>query len=85
MDSSSLKRITVTLLLTLLFASGDSIQAQQSGRPKNPLTINTDLVVIDVQVTDQNNHSVFDLFDKEDFIVFEDNVKQEIAQISRDE
>ena len=85
MYSPSIGRITVALLLNLLFASIDSLQAQQSDRPKNPLIINTDLVVIDVQVIDQKNQPVSDLFGKDDFTVFEDNIKQEIAQISRDE
>lgn len=81
----SIRRITVALLLNFLFASIAPLQAQQSERPKNPFTINTDLVVIGVQVIDQKNQPVSDLFGKEDFTVFEDNIKQEIAQISRDE
>jgi Ca-activated chloride channel family protein len=85
MDNSSLRRSTVALLLALLFASDNSILAQQSDRPRTSVTINTDLVIIDLHVIDQKNQPVLDLFDKEDFSVFEDNVKQEIAQISRDE
>lgn len=49
------------------------------------INIKTDLVVIDVQVIDQKNQPVFDLIKKDNFTIFENNVKQEIAHISRDE
>jgi Ca-activated chloride channel family protein len=63
----------------------DSGADQQRTNKKETIRINTDLVVIDAQVIDRKNQLVFDLFKKEDFIVFEDNVQQEIAYISRDE
>jgi Ca-activated chloride channel family protein len=49
------------------------------------IKIRTDLVVIDAQVIDRRNQVVSDLFKKEDFTIFEDNVRQELAQLSRDE
>jgi Ca-activated chloride channel homolog len=58
---------------------------QQRNNKEEAIKIRTDLVIIDAQVTDRKNRVVFDLFKKEDFVVFEDNVKQEIAQISRDQ
>jgi Ca-activated chloride channel family protein len=44
----------------------------------------TDLVLLDVTVVDQNNTAVMNL-KKEDFIVFEDKVKQTIDNVSREE
>ena len=44
----------------------------------------TDLVLLDVTVVDQNNTAVMNL-KKEDFIVFEDRVKQTIDNVSREE
>jgi Ca-activated chloride channel homolog len=96
MGDSSLRRITIALfavLFTLLFSSGGSIQAQETHRPSDTkqtdkektIRIKTDLVLIDLQVIDQKNQPVFDPIKKEDFVVFEDDVKQEIAHISRDE
>ncbi|HEU0178594.1 MAG TPA: VWA domain-containing protein [Blastocatellia bacterium] len=85
MKNASLMTFTIGLLLALLFAAGGPIRAQRSDRQRGSITINTDLVIIDVHVTDQNNQPVFNLFNKEDFTVFEDDVKQEIAQISRDD
>lgn len=49
------------------------------------INIKTDLVTLDLQVIDHKNQPVFDLFEKGDFTVFEDDVRQEIASISREE
>ncbi|MEP7339473.1 MAG: VWA domain-containing protein, partial [Acidobacteriota bacterium] len=43
-----------------------------------------DLVLLDVMVTDQSNLPVYDL-KKDDFTVFEDRVKQEITDVTREE
>jgi Ca-activated chloride channel homolog len=66
-------------------ASRVSSGAVQQPNKEAAIKIRTDLVIIDAQVTDRKNQPVFDLFKKEDFVVFEDNVQQEIAYISRDE
>ena len=55
MKSSSLKILTTGLLLFLLFAASESVRAQQSDSPRNPLTINTDLVVTWAQVLDRKD------------------------------
>jgi Ca-activated chloride channel homolog len=69
---------------TEAFRKGSEGNNKQADKVKT-INIKTDLVVIDVQVIDRKNQPVFDLIKKEDFTVFEDNVKQEIAHISRDE
>jgi Ca-activated chloride channel homolog len=46
--------------------------------------IDTDLVLLDVTVTDQNNTPVMNL-KKEDFLVYEDKVKQTVDNVSREE
>src|SRR5262245_48652569 len=51
---------------------------------RDHIKIPTDLVRLDVTVVDQNNNPVSDL-KKEDFIVYEDNVKQKIDHVSREE
>jgi Ca-activated chloride channel family protein len=48
------------------------------------IQLNTDLVSLDVTVIDNNNTPVFNL-KKEDFDVFEDKVKQQIDDVSREE
>jgi Ca-activated chloride channel family protein len=62
--------------------------AQADTQPQDPtseaIKINTELVLLDVTVIDQNNNPVFDL-KKDDFTVFEDKIKQEIEDISRAE
>jgi len=46
--------------------------------------IDTDLVLLDVTVVDQNNTPIMNL-KKEDFIVYEDKVKQTVDNVSREE
>jgi Ca-activated chloride channel family protein len=48
------------------------------------IKIPTELVLLDVTVIDQNNRPVFTLT-KDDFTVYEDKVKQEIENVSREE
>ncbi len=57
---------------------------EQTLDPEGTIKVDTDLVVLDVTVTDQANQPVFDL-KKEDFTVFEDKVKQEIEAVLREE
>jgi len=63
-------------------------QRTQTGDPGMPgqdhIKIPTDLVRLDVTVVDQNNNPVSNL-KKEDFSVYEDNVKQMIDHVSREE
>jgi len=48
------------------------------------IKLDTDLVLLDVTVVDQNNNPVFNL-KKEDFTVFEDKIKQTVESVSREE
>ncbi|HEY8461760.1 MAG TPA: VWA domain-containing protein [Blastocatellia bacterium] len=50
----------------------------------NVITLDTDLVLLDVTVIDQDNNPVMNL-KKEDFTVYEDKVKQTIEAVSREE
>jgi len=55
---------------------------QQTQDPGGTISIDTDLVLLDVTVTDQGNNPIYDL-KKEDFAVYEDKVKQEITDLTR--
>jgi Ca-activated chloride channel homolog len=57
---------------------------EQIGDKQNTIEIKTDLVELDVTVTDQNNVSVMNL-KKEDFSVYEDKVKQTVENVNREE
>jgi Ca-activated chloride channel family protein len=48
------------------------------------IKLDTDLVLLDVTVIDQNNNPIFNL-KKEDFSIYEDKVKQTIESVSREE
>jgi len=68
--------------------NGARRQGAQIDDPGTPgrihITIPTDLVRLDVTVIDQNNNPVSNL-KKEDFSVYEDNVKQTIDHVGREE
>ncbi|MCI0339499.1 MAG: VWA domain-containing protein [Acidobacteria bacterium] len=57
---------------------------EQTLDPEGTIKLATDLVNLDVIVVDQNNQPVYDL-KKDDFVVFEDKVKQTIDNVSREE
>jgi Ca-activated chloride channel homolog len=60
-------------------------QAEDQGNdPEGTIKLDTDLVTLDVTVVDQDNNPVFDM-KKEDFVVYEDKIKQNIDGISREE
>ncbi|MCI0662410.1 MAG: VWA domain-containing protein [Acidobacteria bacterium] len=59
-------------------AEGDSLNQDET------IKIDTDLVLLDVSVVDQNNTPIFDL-KKDDFVVFEDRVKQNVQDVTRQE
>src|SRR5574341_1266090 len=73
-----------TVIFILLVVSPFAL-AQQAGKPLPPTTgaisINTDLISLTVTVTDERGRFVSGL-SKDDFEVFEDQVKQEISHFS---
>ena len=77
--------LTIGLLLFLLFAASDSIRAQQSDSPGNPLTINTDLVVTWAQVLDRKDGKVVNGLEIDDFTSREDGKPQQISRVKESE
>jgi len=66
-------------------AQRQGAQADEQIAPgEDRIVLNTELVLLDVTVVDQNNMPVFNL-KKEDFSVFEDRIKQTIESVSREE
>jgi Ca-activated chloride channel homolog len=67
---------------------GDKRQSAQADEQivdkDGKIVLDTDLVLLDVKVVDQNNTPIMDL-KKEDFTVYEDKVKQTIDNVSREE
>jgi Ca-activated chloride channel homolog len=57
---------------------------RQTLNEDDTIKLNTDFVLLDVSVVDQNNQPVFDLR-KEDFIIYEDKIKQNIDNVTREE
>ncbi|HEY6402766.1 MAG TPA: VWA domain-containing protein [Blastocatellia bacterium] len=67
---------------------GDKRQGAQADEPvvdkDGVIKVDTDLVLLDVMVIDQDNNPIINL-KKEDFTVFEDKVKQTVENVSREE
>jgi Ca-activated chloride channel family protein len=57
---------------------------EQAPNREGTIKIDTELVLLDVTVVDQNNMPVFNL-KKEDFSVYEDKIKQQVESVSREE
>ena len=81
MKSSSPMTFRIGLLLLLLLAASDSIRAQQSDSPKNPYTINTDLVVTWAQITSRKDGKAVKGLGIDDFALREDGKPQQISLV----
>jgi hypothetical protein len=76
-------RIAKTFLLTLFFAASSLICPAQV-KEDETISVGTELVSINVSVTDSKNRLISGLT-KEQFEIFDDKVKQEIAFFSGEE
>jgi Ca-activated chloride channel homolog len=57
---------------------------EKNDQPEQAIKISTEMVSLDVTVSDQNNQPVY-LLKKEDFTVFEDKIQQQIISVNREE
>ncbi len=81
MRSSSLTTLAISLSLTLIFLAGEPTHAQQPDRPRNPLTINTDLVVTWAQITNGNDGTAVKGLGIDDFLLREEGKPQQISLV----
>jgi Ca-activated chloride channel family protein len=65
-------------------AQRQGAQADEQIPDQGKIVLDTDLVLLDVTVVDNSNIPVFNL-KKEDFIVFEDRIKQQVESVNREE
>jgi VWFA-related protein len=72
---------TITIALFSLFAAGEPIQAQQPEHPRNPFTINTDLVITWAQIFDAKDATVVKGLGITDFLLSEDGKQQQISLV----
>lgn len=85
-----LRRIQRVLIpffaLTILFSllSFQTAHAQDID-PNDVIKVNTDLVVFDAQVIDKKTRKVLGGLHREDFEIYEENVKQPVAYFSQDQ
>jgi VWFA-related protein len=73
------------LLVLSLLAFVPAVTVAQEVDPNEVIRVNTDLVVLDAQVIDRKTRKVFGPLRKEDFLILEENVNQEIAYFGQDQ
>lgn len=74
-----------SLILAFLFSTSGLATLAQEVNPDEVIKVNTDLVVLDAQVVDKKTNKVFSGLRKEDFELFEENIRQQIAYFSHDQ
>jgi Ca-activated chloride channel family protein len=75
--------LSCAIACSFYFSSASTI-AQQTA-PDDVIKVNTDLVVLDAQVIDKKTGKVFGGLRKEDFELFEENIRQQIAYFGQDQ
>lgn len=74
------------LLLTLLFvATLACSQTAPLAQPENVFKVNVNLVLVDAQVLNKKTHQPVPALQPEDFLLYENGVRQQIASLSQDQ
>ncbi|MEW6210955.1 MAG: VWA domain-containing protein, partial [Acidobacteriota bacterium] len=78
-------QVNFFLLMLILLPSGPTLsQNQLPDSAEQPIKLSADLVVIDAQALDRKTGRPVGNLRKEDFLVYEDGVRQEITHFSQD-
>lgn len=78
------RSLIATVLIGVLCEGAVQARAQQSNDDQT-IRVNVDLIQVDVQVKEKKTGQPVGALTKDDFDVYEDGVKQQIATISRDQ
>src|SRR5438105_12103346 len=79
-------KFVLSNILVLCLCGSFALRARaQEVDPNDVIRINTDLVVLDAQVVDKKTGKAFGGLQKQDFEIYEENVKQQIAYFSQDQ
>ena len=79
-------RFLVSCMLALCLSGSAALRVgAQEIDPNDVIKVNTDLVVLDAQVVDKKSGKMFGGLQKQDFEIYEENVKQQIAYFSQDQ
>ena len=76
----SRKRFVSSFAIAFLCGSLLSPARAQEIDPNDIIRVNTDLVVLDAQVINKKSRSVFSGLRKQDFEIYEENLKQELIR-----
>ena len=79
-------RFVLASVLAICLCSSFAARAHaQEIDPNDVIRVNTDLVVLDAQVVDKKTGKVFGGLQKQDFEIYEENIKQPLAYFSQDQ
>src|SRR3989442_15480124 len=59
-------------------------QTEKEKKPDDAIRLRTDLIALDIQIADRRSHQTISGLNQTDFEVYDEGVKQEIAQFSQD-
>lgn len=76
--------VILTAILSLLISTGSLGQAAQEREADQSVKLGVELVVMDVQVLQKQSGRPVGNLNKEDFIVYEDGIKQSVTHFSQD-
>lgn len=76
--------VILTVILSLLISTGSLGQAAQEREADQSVKLGVELVVMDVQVLQKQSGRPVGNLNTEDFIVYEDGIKQSVTHFSQD-
>ena len=83
--STFITTIIIALFWAILFAAGEPIWTQQADRPRNSVTIPTDLVVTWAHIFNKKDGSVVKGLGADDLLLREDGIPQQISLLKEDQ
>lgn len=81
---SKLVSTILTVILSVLISTGRPDQTAQQSQSDPPVKLGVELVVMDVQVLQKQTGRAVGNLKKEDFVVYEDGIKQDATHFSQD-
>lgn len=73
--------LSLMLMMLLVFVT----QAQNDQSNNDVIKVDTELVTLDAYVFDKKDHQTVSGLTKDDFVIYEDGIKQELSHFSQDE
>lgn len=76
--------VILCVLATLVVWPSSTAAIYQDKKPDEPLILATDLILLDAQVVSKKTHLAVSGLTKDDFVLFEDSIRQQVSYFSQD-